>query len=227
MVKESIRRVPRNAAATPSEVTATIEALSPADFQRLIRSAGFHILRVGPRAADDKTAEELLNAAVCDLLNDTRRWDKTKVGFIRFLTQAMRSISSNWAKTYDEETTSVLESQLKRINDGGTTVTIYDRFPDSRPNPEEHLLHSEFVEQQRLWHAGILRQIDESFRDDEEAQKVLMAWREGYDPPTVRDLWGFSQNQYNTIVRRIRRNLERSGITAAYKKGGANVNQVQ
>ena len=43
---------------------------------------------------------------------------------------------------------------------------------------------------------------------------VLMAWDDGYDAAGVRELWGLSQNDYNTIVRRIRRRLDDAGLTA-------------
>ena len=46
-----------------------------------------------------------------------------------------------------------------------------------------------------------------------------MAWQEGYDPPGVRELWGLSQTQYNTIVRRIRRNIEAAGLTGRDGRG--------
>ena len=51
---------------------------------------------------------------------------------------------------------------------------------------------------------------------------VLTAWQEGYEPADVRELWGLSQNEYNTIVRRIRRRLDTSALNADRDRGGSN-----
>jgi len=58
-----------------------------------------------------------------------------------------------------------------------------------------------------------LDQIDALFADDPEVQMVLEALRDGYDPPGIRALWGFSQKEYNAIVVRMRRRIETAGIT--------------
>lgn len=212
MTKESARRVPVEKAATPTEIAAEIEALSPADVRKLQRIAKVRIWRIGPHAAADRTAEDLFQIAIADLLDDTRRWDKSKIGFFRFLAEAMKSISSNWAKTHDDEHPTVLQSDLQQKEKEGKGFNPYDQAPVTRPNPEQALRDTE-----------TLQQIDELFKDDEEAQQVITAWREGFDPAGVRELWGLSQNAYNTIVRRIRRNLEAAGVTADRERGTSNV----
>jgi len=55
--------------------------------------------------------------------------------------------------------------------------------------------------------------IDELFADDREVQMVLEAFREGYDPPGVRELWELTHKQYNAIVVRMRRSIKKAGIT--------------
>ena len=55
----------------------------------------------------------------------------------------------------------------------------------------------------------MLQDIDRLFRDDQEAQMLHRTWQERYDPVGVRELWSLSQNEYNTIVRRIRRHSMR------------------
>jgi hypothetical protein len=57
-----------------------------------------------------------------------------------------------------------------------------------------------------------LAEIDTLFADDQEVQMVIEALREGYDPPGVRELWGLSQKQYNAIIVRMRRHIEKAGI---------------
>ena len=65
------------------------------------------------------TGDDLIQTALTDLLGDVRRWNKSKVGFMGLLTGAIRSISSNWARSYDEADTPVVEADLRRENDEG------------------------------------------------------------------------------------------------------------
>jgi hypothetical protein len=124
----------------------------------------------------------------------------------------MRSIASNWAKSYREHEALVLESQLRRTDEEGREFSPLDHFPDLRSNPE-----------QRLRNRQTLDQIDALFKGDEKAQMVIAAWRDGYDPAGTRQLWGFSQNEYNTVVRRIRRTLDSAGITPDRERGATYV----
>ena len=79
---------------------------------------------------------------------------------------------------------------------------------DENPNPEQRLVDEEQLQAD----ARRLKMIDELFEGDEGAQMVIEAWLDGYDPPGVRTLWELSQNDYDTIVRRIRRTIDRSGL---------------
>src|SRR5262249_27614593 len=146
MKTESGRRVPEEKAATPAEVSATIEALSEADLLRLKRFANKRVRRLG-RKAEERTGDDLLQTAVTDLLGDTRRWDKTKVGFMGFLFGAMRSISSNWAKSYDPETNLVLETNLRRKNDEGEEVAPFDKVKASDSSVEQQLVDRETLKE--------------------------------------------------------------------------------
>jgi len=69
-----------------------------------------------------------------------------------------------------------------------------------------------------------LREIDNLFVQDQDAQKILEGWKEGFSPDEIRELWTMLPNDYNTIVRRIRRRLMAAGITATLFKGGPHVN---
>jgi len=196
------RRVPDEVATTPAEIAAAIEALTSGDWARLRRFADNRIWKLGPKA-DSRTRDDLIQMALTDLLADVRRWDKSKVGFMTLLTGAMKSISSNWARSYKKAETPLLEADLRRENEEGQIFSPLENVQDQSPNPE-----------QRLHDKQTLELIDGLFKDDEKAQLVLTVWQEGYDPPGVRELWGLSQNEYNTIVRKIRRRLDAAALTA-------------
>src|SRR5438105_3003027 len=88
------RRVPEEAAATPADIASAIKALTPADRARLNRYAAYRIRTIGPKP-DGRTADDLLQTALFDLLEGTRRWNRDKVEFVKFMIWAMKSISSN------------------------------------------------------------------------------------------------------------------------------------
>ena len=211
MATKPPRRVPQEAAATPKEIAAAIEALTLGDWARLKRYADNRIWSLGPKA-DGRTGDDLMQTAMLALLADTRRWNKDKVGFLTLLKGAIRSISSNWAKSFKVEETAVLEADLRRENEEGDTYGPLDNVEEQRPNAEQHLHHEQTIDQ-----------IEAIFREDEQAQMVLMAWQERYDAPGVRELWKLSQREYDTIVRKIRRRIDAAGLTPDFGRGKSNV----
>lgn len=202
MTVKPSRRVPKEVAATPADISAAVEALTPAEWARLKRFAHYRMLALGPKA-DSRTPDDLIQTALTDLLEDTRRWKKDQVGFLTFLTGAMRSISSNWARSYNKEETPLLEADFQRENDDGEILNPLDAVQDRAPGPAKQLRDKQ-----------TLNLIEGMFKDDQEALMLLTAWQEGYDPAGARELWGLSQTEYNTIVRRIRRRLNAAGLTA-------------
>ena len=214
MANKPSGRVPEELAATPAEITAAIEALTPADWSRLKSYADNRILKIGPKAAS-RTGKDLLHIALELLLDDTRRWNRTKVDFIFFMIGAIRSISSNWARGYEPEEALALELDVKKKNKDGETFRLIDFVEDDRPDPEQRVVD----EEKRLADARWLEVINRLFKDDEQAQMVIEAWQDGYDPADVRSLWNLSQNEYDTTVRRIRRAVNRVGLRNGEKHG--------
>jgi hypothetical protein len=211
------RRLLKEVAATPDEIAAAIEALTAAELGRLKRFAENRIWKLGPKAGE-KTPDDLFQIAVDSVLDDTRRWDRTKVDLFGFLREAMRSISSNWAKTYSEEETPVLEADLRKTNEEGRIYSPLDVMSDGRADPEARLV----AEEKRRSGQEILKQIEHMFKGDQEAQMMLTAIDDGSDPAGIRELWSWSQNDYNTIIRRIRRALDRAGMSIKGSGGKKN-----
>ena len=207
MTKKPSRRVSEEVAAPPDEIRVAIEALTSADWARLRNYAANRIRILGPKA-DGRSREDLLQITLELLLDDTRRWDRTKVGFVPFMIRAMKSVSSNWARGYKPEETLSLVLDAEKTNEDGETFRPIEYVEDENPNPEQRLVDEEQLQAD----ARRLKMIDELFEGDEGAQMVIEAWLDGYDPPGVRTLWELSQNDYDTIVRRIRRTIDRSGL---------------
>ena len=207
MTEKPSRRVSEKVAATADDIRAAIEALTLVDWARLRNYAANRILKLG-RKADGRSNEDLLQIALELLLDDTRRWDRTKVEFLPFMIGAMKSVSSNWARGYKPEETLSLVLDAEKTNKDGETFRPIEYVEDENPNPERRLVD----EETRQADARRLEMIDELFKDDEEAHMVIEAWQDDYDPPGVRALWDLSQNDYNTIVRRIRRTIDHASL---------------
>jgi DNA-directed RNA polymerase specialized sigma24 family protein len=195
-------KIPEERAATPDEIRAAIDALSKTDWYRLRKFADYHIFLLGEKAGD-RRGDDLLNEAFKRLLQRSRKWDKSKVGFLGFLYGAMESIADSWQRKKASPTEApALASSLVTENDEGESSDPAEEFESTAANPAQMLVYKE-----------TLGQIDALFADDQEVRMVIEALGDGYDPPGIRGLWEFSQKQYNAIVVRMRRHVERTGIT--------------
>ena len=96
MGNEAARKIPEERAATPEEVHAAMEALTPADWYRLRKFADYYIFLLREKARD-RRADDLLSEAFSRFLERTRKWDKTKVDFMGVLFGAIESISDSWS----------------------------------------------------------------------------------------------------------------------------------
>src|SRR5208337_336697 len=116
---------------------------------------------------------------------------------------AMESIADSWHRKKVSPTESpVLASTLVTEDEDGEPSDPTEAFPSVEVDPARMFIYRQ-----------TLQQIDELFADDQEVRMVLEGLREGYDPPAIRELWGFSQKEYNAIVVRMRRHLDKAGIT--------------
>jgi|SRR6185312_6631102 len=202
MGKEAARNITEERAATPEEVHAAIEALTPTDWYRLRKFAEYYIFLLGQKAAD-RRADDLLNEAFTRFLERTRKWDKSKVNFMGVLFGAIESISDSWSRKKTTPTESpVLASSLVVEDEDGLLSDPAEAFPSTSVSAPQMLIYKQTLDR-----------IDALFTDDTEVQMVLEAFRDGYDPPGIRELWEFTQKQYNAIVVRMRRKIEKAGLT--------------
>jgi DNA-directed RNA polymerase specialized sigma24 family protein len=198
MADKTARRVPEERAATLAEVQAAIEALSDADLYRLRAFAERREFMLQERAR----GRDLLGEAFERLLRGSRKWDKTKTGFLAFLYGAMRSIAYSWLKEKTTPTEAPLSaSSLVVEDDEGKLSDPVADFARAGADASELLVYRETLEQ-----------IDALFADDEEVRMVIEGFRDGREPPAIRDLWGFSQPKYNAVIIRMRRKMRRAGI---------------
>ena len=198
MAKSTAGKVPEERAATAAEVEAAIEALSDADWYRLRDFAERRAFLLNEKAR----GRDLLGEAFERLLRGSRKWDKTKVGFLTFLYGAMRSIAYSWLKEKVSPTEAPLSaSSLVVENEDGKLSDPVADFARASVDASQLLVYRESLEQ-----------IDALFVNDEEERMVIEGFRDGLEPSAIRDLWGFSQPKYNAIIIRMRRKMRRAGI---------------
>jgi RNA polymerase sigma factor (sigma-70 family) len=196
--KKMVRPVPEDRAATPAEIEAAANELSVADWYRLREYAE----RLEFLLAEKAMGRDLLGEAFERLLVGSRKWDKTKAGLVTFLFGAMRSICNAWFRAKKSATERpILASALTVEDQEGHSSNPVDNYATPEPSTEELLVFRE-----------ALQRINDVLADDQEARMILEGFREGLEPPAIRELWGFSQTQYDTIVTRMRRKIKRAGI---------------
>jgi hypothetical protein len=205
MTEYSSRRVPDELAATPDEIEAAITALTPGEWLKLKRYADWRIGALG-RNTDGWTGDRLLLAAV----TGTRRWNKKNVDFKGFLYGAIRSISSNRARSCKKQRPAAPEADFREENEEGELFSPLDNAQAPGPSPEQQVNATQTLDL-----------IEDLLKDDEKALRVLVAWREDFSPAEVRELEGLSQKEYNAIKIRIYRRARAANFAATYDKRGS------
>ncbi len=173
--------------ATKEECKEALRQLSDTDWRRLDEMARL-------RATGLKTVEgrDLLHDAVDRMLGGKRKWP-LEVPLIVFLRETMRSIASNmWRR--QEEAVVVTESEIRRNPEKGEGVIAM--AADTSMAPEA-----------RTEAAQTLERIEELFKDDKDAQAVMVGMTSGKSPSEIQEENAMDRVQYATTQRRIRRRL--------------------
>src|SRR5205807_9494932 len=105
--------------------------------------------------------------------------------------------------------TEVLQTDLPKLStDDGDTSTVFDITPDTRHTPEEIMLTAACRESAER----LLRRVEQLLADDSEALKIIEGWRAELTGPEIMRMFEFTETQFGTIVRRLRRKLRAKGL---------------
>ena len=179
--------------ATSDQVREAFEALTPLELARLSKYARWRLRALGSRQVG-RDADEFVTDALISLLDGRRSWQPQKVPFYVCFKAVIRSQTYNLRTKGPEDAFDELES-LGKDNDDSLPTEQLDRRPSKTTQDPERELE---------W-AQIERLIKERFADDCEAALMLEARLEGKTPTEIRGALGFTQQQYETIVKRVRR----------------------
>jgi len=176
--------------ATDGEIVAAIDALSTADTLRLSKVAAFRARGLAAFGLGT-SADDLLQEAIARTLNGSRRWRKT-VKFVTHLTQTIRSIANHAREELKGgAVVPATSDDAEGTLDG---VSVWSATPD----PERA---AAAIEQ--------LDKISESFESDAEVGLILTRLARGMTGPEIQANLDITQTEYETIMTRLRRGVDR------------------
>lgn len=176
--------------ANDGEIVAAIDALSTADTLRLSKVAAFRARSLAALGLGT-SADDLVQEALARTLHGNRRWRKA-VKFVTHLTQTIRSIASHGRE------------ELK----GGAVVPATS--DDAEGALDGVSVLSATVDPERA--AAALEQLDQiaaRFESDAEVTLVMTRLAQGMTGPEIQTDLDMTQTQYETIMTRLRRGVDR------------------
>lgn len=201
MAAKGAPHVENDRVANPAEVRTAIEAMTVEDLARL-RSFGRRKIRALGDRAGGVTEDDLLSEAVTRTLERTRRWVPSRVDFCRFLLGVIRSIASHmWRSEPGSPDIPFIEASLATEED---------------PSPMDHHAKTEVTPERQAAARDQLAALEHHFVDDAEATLVIGAWKDGMMGPEIKEILGWTQTDFETVARRIRRQVR------ALNQGGPN-----
>ncbi len=136
---------------------------------------------------------DLLNEAVARALDGSRQCPRNTAP-VTFLKNAMRSIVSA------ERETAMLRPKAVSLSSTGTDDEAIQVAAPARNAEQTLVARDEYAERLQL--------LEDLFRDDEEAQMILLGEMDELDADAIRELTGLDRTSYATARRRIRRRIE-------------------
>lgn len=191
--------------AGPDEVREAIASLTAAESVKLKRLADGAAYRLR-RYVEGTDGNDILQVAIRRVLEDKRHWKPQKIDFVGFLAGVIASIEFDWRKQGKRRETPVLETDLPSLNaDGDEIPNAIQRAVDCRLNPEQLLIESEELTQEKLF-----QQIEALFSEDALASLIYSEWRRGPKGPEIMKALDLTRTEYDTAVRRMDRAIQKN-----------------
>jgi RNA polymerase sigma factor (sigma-70 family) len=195
--------------ATLDEIERAIETLDNAAMERLCRAAKYRLFRIGPLVANRREPEDLIQGAFMAVVEQRRHWYPEKVEFLPFLIGVIKSTASAWAghhgRNSERPEYAPAESEIRRKDQEGNIRSPFDELPAASLDPENHMLQAEADRE----FEQIMDTLETLFADDEPAWIVVSALSEGMNGPEIQKAFGYTETEYRTIMRRIKRKSQK------------------
>lgn len=178
---QELHNVSEDDLATLGEVKKAIEALTNADYAKLMLIARYFCKA---RIADPSIeSDDLLQEAIVRTLTGTRKWKKG-ISLLKHLDRTMESISSYYIEKQSKS------PRIDSLSDNN------EQLQAPIPAPSVSIEVTDKIE-------SVLR----LFKNDEIALKYLQLKGEGLQPSDIQSKLNINNTQYDTITRRIRRRI--------------------
>jgi RNA polymerase sigma-70 factor (ECF subfamily) len=198
-----------NQAATKAEIVEAINRLTEGDLARLASFARAR-LYVIQTASCGRNEDDLLQEAFMKTLAGDRKWNKGRYDFKGHLFGAIRSISSAWAEGAKTKKSKELDFEP------GIAIVSDADASNSRESEEEAALRKEAA----LAAEKDAARVREYFKGEPRVLEIIEGLEEGMTGTEICDVLGISRTEYETAMRRLRRNLPKvfpGGIVYAEK----------
>lgn len=191
----------QNPEASLEDIRRALQALTEADWVKLNAYAELRVRIVGI-SAPSRDACHLFMQAMDSLETGRRHWYPGNVDLVKFLIDAMWSISSNWARRREKTGyVEVPETDLVRYSEEREErETVLEQAQSQDANPEEQLLQSEIPTQEQLE-----QEIKDLFKDKPLVFQILDGWSAEMKGPEIIEVLNIDENQYQTAARLVRR----------------------
>lgn len=200
---ENSRRIPPEKAASVDEINDAIISLTETQLIRLKKYARWRVKGLGRKKAG-RSWKDLLNETVVAFCSGTRRWNKEKVDFVRAMTEAMRSISDNWRRTFDDDEEPRLEAEM---------ITTFEAGEES--NPLSKVTAPGWNTQAKLEAKKDIETIENLVSTRALASLIVAGWKDKMIGAEIKTELEITQEDYDKEVKWIRRM-----VRAAFKERG-------
>ena len=171
-----------------SEFIAALEALTESEVLRLHKKADYRALGSGMEGDD------LLQEAILRTLEEDGRKCPSDVPVAVYLDNAMRSIADGERMKYARERPT------------GAARSEYDEGPIAAAADPATVRSNRAFD--RVYLGETVDFVQEIFKEDPQAQAVVMGDMEGWSAEEIKDLGGMDDQQYAAARKRVRRGLE-------------------
>lgn len=196
MATENSRRIPLDKAASFDEITDAINSLTRIQLKKLEKFARWRVNGLG-RKNFGRNWEDLFHETIKSFCSeDGRRWNKEKVDFVKALTEAMRSISDSWKRSFDEREPK-LEAELLTTSVTSNESNLYAIAATPNWDTQKYLEAKEKLEM-----------IDNLVSERERSALIIMGMKDKMTGAEIRKDLDISQKEYETertwILRTVR-----------------------
>lgn len=180
--------------ASEEEVVAALDALTDGQLKALKQYSRWRIRGLG-RKSLGRNYEDLLQEAVTATLAGDRHWNKDCGEFFLHLIWAMRSISSNWRRKFDEGEPYLESEIIHTTPEGKESNPMYDVTTPSQDGRRVAANKDQVEHIEKL-----VSDADRSL-----ASLIIDGLREGMNGPEIKETLGISQKELETEMKWLRR----------------------